>query len=248
MISDLLDFDLGDDDDKSVLLMPRLPQEYAVWMGAIKSKEHFLEVYETDRVEYVDDLAQVLEAFAPEKVFVLKGTNSDSGNGFKPPTHEALAKYAEITDFERLYREMSECRVFKSEKELDVMRYICKVSSDAHVHVMKNVRPGMMEYQLESLFEHYCYFHGGCRHVAYHCICATGENSSILHYGHAGAPNNRLLGENDMGLMDMGGEYFCYGADITCSYPASGKFNDDQVLIYHFDLRSQFLMSLLFLS
>lgn len=24
-----------------------------------------------------------------------------------------------------------------------------------------------------------------------------------------------------MALMDMGGEYHCYGSDITCSYPVS---------------------------
>lgn len=30
----------------------------------------------------------------------------------------------------------------------------------------------------------------------------------------------------------MGGEYHCYGADITCSYPANGKFTDDQKVVY----------------
>eukprot|EP00976_Prorocentrum_cordatum_P091747 1188645-Prorocentrum_minimum.AAC.8 len=32
----------------------------------------------------------------------------------------------------------------------------------------------------------------------------------------------------DMALLDMGGEYACYCADITCSYPANGKFTADQ--------------------
>lgn len=212
--------------------MPRLPPEYATWMGAIKSRDHFLKTYETDRVEYADTLGDILEAIAPEKIFVLKGICSDSGSEFVPPQHPALAKYAEITDSRRLYREMGLLRSIKTKKEIDVMRYACKISSQGHIHVMQNTRPGMMEYQLESLFRHYCYFHGGCRFCAYHCVCATGENSSVLHYGHAGEPNNRLLGPDDIALFDMGAEYFCYGADITCSFPVTGKFNEKQRFVY----------------
>jgi len=35
-----------------------------------------------------------------------------------------------------------------------------------------------------------------------------------------------------MCLFDMGGNYAGYAADITCSYPANGKFTEDQKLIY----------------
>ncbi|XP_035229913.1 xaa-Pro dipeptidase-like [Stegodyphus dumicola] len=35
-----------------------------------------------------------------------------------------------------------------------------------------------------------------------------------------------------MCLFDMGCEYYCYASDITCSFPANGKFNDKQKLIY----------------
>lgn len=30
----------------------------------------------------------------------------------------------------------------------------------------------------------------------------------------------------------MGGNYAGYAADITCSFPANGKFTEDQKLIY----------------
>ena len=36
--------------------------------------------------------------------------------------------------------------------------------------------------------------------------------AKILHYGHAGRPNSRLLLENDMALLDMGAEYHCYAS------------------------------------
>lgn len=69
--------------------------------------------------------------------------------------------------------------------------------------------------------------------MSYTCICGSGDNSSILHYGHAAAPNDKVIGEHDMLLFDMGANYFGYCADITCSFPANGIFTDDQRFIYN---------------
>ncbi|XP_076205254.1 xaa-Pro dipeptidase isoform X2 [Aptenodytes patagonicus] len=90
----------------------------------------------------------------------------------------------------------------------------------------------------ECLFQHYCYARGGMRHTSYTCICGSGENSSVLHYGHAGAPNDKTIEDGDLCLFDMGGEYYCYGSDITCTFPANGKFTPDQRAIYEAVLKS----------
>lgn len=39
-------------------------------------------------------------------------------------------------------------------------------------------------------------------------------------------------------LFDMGGEYYCFASDITCSFPANGKFTEDQKAIYEAVLKS----------
>lgn len=114
-----------------------------------------------------------------------------------------------------------------------MIRYANEVSSAAHKRVMREVRPGMKEYQLESWFLHHCYAEGGARHVCYTCIAGTGVNSAILHYGHSGAPNSRTLQDGDMALFDMGCEYNCYCSDITCSFPVNGRFNEQQKFIYN---------------
>jgi len=96
----------------------------------------------------------------------------------------------------------------------------------------------MKEYQLEAIFKQYAYYMGGCRHVAYTCICGSGENGAVLHYGHAGAPNDKTVRDGDICLLDMGAEYYCYTSDITCSYPANGTFTNKQKVIYNAVLKA----------
>ena len=50
---------------------------------------------------------------------------------------------------EILHDVISECRVIKSEEELQVLRYVNRVSSEAHKEIMRRIRPGWMEYQAE---------------------------------------------------------------------------------------------------
>jgi len=224
------------DTGRCILFVPELPQEYIVWMGQIHPKEHFQKLYEVDEVYFTNEIAKVLEDIKPKTLLTLRGRNTDSGKYTKEAAFDGISNFT--VNNEILFPVMSECRVFKTEYELDVIRYANKISSEAHKEVMKHIRPGMTEYQLESLFQHYCYARGGCRFVSYTCICGSGTNSATLHYGHAGAPNDKLIQDGDMCLFDMGGEYYCYTSDITCSFPANGKFTEQQKGIYNAVLKS----------
>jgi hypothetical protein len=53
-----------------------------------------------------------------------------------------------------------------------------------------------------SIFQDYCYRFGGMRHMSYTCICASGDNGAMLHYGHAGAPNDKKIQENELWLAN----------------------------------------------
>jgi Xaa-Pro dipeptidase len=119
------------------------------------------------------------------------------------------------------------------------MRYSAYVASNAHVEVMRTVSAGMFEYELEAKFLYEIYKTGGCRKAAYTSICGCGPNAATLHYGHAGAPNTRLLQPTDIALLDMGADYHGYVSDITCSFPVSGKFTGDQALVFTAVLSAQ---------
>ncbi|XP_028156506.1 xaa-Pro dipeptidase isoform X2 [Ostrinia furnacalis] len=215
---------------KGHLFVPRLPEEYEVWMGKLLSCGQFKNIYGVDEVHYVDEIRDVLKSLKPEVLLTLSGTNTDSGLTAKEAVFEGIDEFK--VDNEILFPIIAELRVIKTPAEIEVMRYVCKISSDAHKQVMLHAKPGLMEYQCESVFLDHCYRVGGCRHVSYTCICGSGDNAATLHYGHAAAPNTKIIANGDMCLFDMGGNYAGYAADITCSFPANGKFTDDQKLIY----------------
>ncbi|KAK2645425.1 hypothetical protein Ddye_020620 [Dipteronia dyeriana] len=220
---------------KSILFAPRLPPEYAVWLGQIKPLSFIQETYKVSMVYYTDEIVGVLhdqyKGSGKPLLFLLHGLNTDSNRFSKPADFEGIEEFK--TELNMLHPVLSECRVLKSDLELALIQFGNDISSEAHVEVMRNIKVGMKEYQLESMFLHHTYMYGGCRHCSYTCICATGENSAVLHYGHAAAPNDRTFEDGDMALLDMGAEYNFYGSDITCSFPVNGKFTNDQKLIYN---------------
>jgi Xaa-Pro dipeptidase len=215
---------------KSILFIPRLPEEWGVWMGRIHPPSHFQDRYEVDETYYDDEIRSVLTGLKPASLLLLLGQNSDSGAMSVPAQFPGIEDFR--TNFDILYPELVECRVRKTEAECNLLRWINGISSAAHVEVMRKMSAGLMEYQMEAEFLHSIYDRGGCRFTAYTCICGCGPNSATLHYGHQGAPNDRPLSDGDIFLNDSGAQYHGYASDITCSYPVNGKFTGPQKEIY----------------
>lgn len=216
---------------RTTLFMPRLPQEYAMWMGRIRTTEEYRRQYQVDEVRYVDEMAQVLKEMTSGELLTLHGVNTDSGRGTLEAAFEGISQFT--VNNRVLHDEIAECRVHKSKAEIEILRFAASVSCAAHRAVMRRIRPGMKEYQLEAMFQHHTYYHGGCRHQAYTNICGCGSSAAVLHYGHAGAPNDRTIKDGDAIMLDMGAEYYCYTSDVSVSYPANGKFSDDHKKIYN---------------
>lgn len=120
-----------------------------------------------------------------------------------------------------------EMRLHKTSKEVELMQKAATISAEAHILAMKKARPGMNEFQIESLIEAYMRDNGASG-VAYNSIIGSGENATILHY----VENNRPLKDGDLLLIDAGAEYQGYAADITRTFPVNGKFSKPQREIY----------------
>ncbi|XP_059522993.1 rhophilin-2 isoform X5 [Myotis daubentonii] len=130
----VIDIDTG----KSTLFVPRLPASHATWMGKIHPKEHFQEKYAVDNVQYTDEIASVLTSQSPSVLLTLRGVNTDSGSVCREASFEGISKFNVNNTI--LHPEIVECRVFKTDMELEVLRYTNRISSEAHREILKAVR------------------------------------------------------------------------------------------------------------
>ncbi|MEE3003191.1 MAG: aminopeptidase P N-terminal domain-containing protein [Pseudomonadota bacterium] len=128
-------------------------------------------------------------------------------------------------------------RLFKDKTEITLIEKAADISCGAHLNAICHTRPGILESDIEGkLLSHFMQY--GCRQVAYESIVASGKNACILHY----VKNLSTLKKGDLLLIDAGVEFENYAADITRTFPISGKFSLEQRLIYEVVLATQLVV------
>jgi len=125
-------------------------------------------------------------------------------------------------------------RQVKSPGELALMQKAIDLSIDAHLDAMRQMRPGLFEYQIAARMKE-IHEWGGCEREAYSPIVGAGFDSTVLHYS---SLDNEIK-DGDLVVIDVGGEYGGYAADITRTLPANGKFTPRQLEIYDIVLGAQ---------
>ncbi|MGV3525834.1 MAG: aminopeptidase P N-terminal domain-containing protein [Candidatus Sericytochromatia bacterium] len=128
---------------------------------------------------------------------------------------------------------LNEMRLIKQPSEIAAMQRAADISAEAHAQVMRQLRPGMFEYEAEAIIEHHFRRHNS--RMAYPAIVGGGVNGTILHY----VENNQVLKDGDLLLVDAGAEFAHYNADITRTFPVNGRFSPAQKAVYEVVLASQ---------
>ena len=129
---------------------------------------------------------------------------------------------------------LGELRKVKSANEMALLRKAIGVTADAQAAAIAKLGPGVPEYRLEGAILG-AFVEGGGTRAGFPSIVGSGPNSTILHYN----ANRRIMRDGDLVVIDIGGEYAYYTADITRTYPVSGKFSPRQREIYRLVLDCQ---------
>ena len=118
-------------------------------------------------------------------------------------------------------------RTRKSPAELAMLRRAIDITVEAQREVMRAVRPGMYEYEVEALFTA-AFRRSGGDGPAFVSIVGSGPNSTQYHYN----ANDRRMQAGDVVVMDVGAGYGGYAADVTRTVPVSGRFTPEQRAVY----------------
>jgi Xaa-Pro aminopeptidase len=129
---------------------------------------------------------------------------------------------------------LDEMRLIKGSEELAVMRRAAAITAGAHRRAMRAARPGRSEFEIEAELLHE-FRRLGAQAPAYSPIVATGEHACVLHY----VQNDGVMRDGEMVLIDAGCELDGYAADLTRTFPVSGRFSGPQREIYDLVLAAQ---------
>lgn len=211
------------------------------WHGRRAGLEGAMERYGADDAFPIEDVDDILPGLMEnrERVYYSMGTHPDLDhrmiewlNRVREKSRAGIHAPGEFVSLDHLLHEL---RLIKSTAEIQAMKKAAKVSAEAHCRAMQACKPGMLEYQVEAEILHH-FMLNGCRHAAYPSIVGGGENGCILHY----TDNDAELKDGDLLLIDAGGEYDNYAADITRTFPVNGQFSAAQKALYEVVLKAQY--------
>jgi Xaa-Pro aminopeptidase len=127
-----------------------------------------------------------------------------------------------------------EMRRVKDDHELARMREAMAVTVEAQRAVTRVLAPGLREYLLRAVVE-YVFTSRGAEAVAFPSIVGSGPDACVLHHG----TGRRTLDRGELVVCDVGARKEQYCADVTRTYPVSGRFTKRQARVYETVLEAQ---------
>ncbi len=208
------------------------------WVGKKMTKEEAKEVSGIENISIIDSLSGTLDRIMnrklPKKVYfdTYRHQMSDLPDFNLVKAQEFMKAYPG-TAVENVYPMVAALRMVKDADEIEATKEAIKVTEEALKHVLKTLKPGMMEYQVQAEFE-YKVKSLGADGMAFPTIAGSGINGTMLHY----ETNHEVCKENTLILLDLGARVKGYNADITRTYPVSGKFTERQKKFYNLVLKA----------
>ncbi|KAJ4268963.1 hypothetical protein NW762_003034 [Fusarium torreyae] len=213
---------------KSILFIPPINPDDVIWSGLPLSIDEALAKYDVDEVKLTTELNATLahlgHANPKSTVFAIAKQVQD---------HVSFLEF-EKKNFDVLKNAIEVSRVVKDEFEIAMIRKANYISGIGHRAVFAKAKSAKNEQELEAVFYERSFAHGA-KKMAYDPIAASGRAAATLHYVGNDAP---LEGKLNL-LLDAGSEWNNYAADITRTFPLSGKFTKESRHIYETVLKMQ---------
>ena len=229
--------DAHKEEHKEMLFLKETNDHIAVWEGAKLNKDQAFEVSRIKNVFWLTEFNRVFTEVMSHAENVYLNSNEHLRANVETETREArFVKWCKenfpIHTYQRAAPIMHQIRAIKSDAEVAVMQIAADITTKGYDRILKYIKPGVMEYELEAEFMHE-WLMNRSRGFAYTPIIGSGYNACVLHY----IENNDECKDGDLILFDVGCEYGNYACDVTRCFPVNGKFTDRQKEVYSAVLR-----------
>jgi len=218
---------------RQVLFLRQTNDYIKVWEGYKYTKEQAKATSGIESIFWLEDFDNILHSIVNYADNIYLNTNENDRYAHTVPyrdirfIEQMRSKYP-LHHYERSAPIMRGLRAVKSDVEVELTKKACGITRDAFERVLKFIKPGVKEYEIEAEIIHEFIRQGGTGH-AYTPIIASGHNANILHY----IDNNQECKAGDVILFDFGAEYANYNADMSRSVPVNGKFTQRQKDVYN---------------
>ncbi|MBU79843.1 MAG: X-Pro aminopeptidase [Flavobacteriales bacterium] len=218
---------------RELLFLKETNDHIAVWEGEKLTKVRAFEVSGIKTVYWLQDLNKVMAELMAQSDTVHINTNEHYRASIETETREdrftkwLLKKYP-AHKVEKSNPILQRLRSIKDPIELDLLQKACNITEKGMRRVLKYVKPGISEYEIEAEFIHE-FLRNRSKGFAYTPIIASGNNANVLHY----IENNQLCKDGDLILLDVGAEYANYSSDMTRTIPVNGRYSKRQKEVYN---------------
>ncbi len=218
---------------REMLFVRKTDEHTRTWEGNKLTKEQAELVSGIHEVRWSDTFASTLPALLYQASNIYLNTNENDRSG--DTTESAEFKFASklkqrfpLHHFHRSAPIMADLRAVKSQHEVDLLKKAIDITDKGFRRLLKFVKPGVWEYELEAEMIHE-YIRHRATGYAYEPIIASGENACVLHY----VANDQQCKKGDLLLLDCAAEYANYNADLTRTIPVSGRYTARQKAVYN---------------
>jgi Xaa-Pro aminopeptidase len=226
----------GIEEPFSILIIDGMNKRSTLFMTSVESSAKVRKDTGVERVLPLSDLTRQLGTYQAQTKIIYTPIDQDD-RGYIPfdvidPVirlsremtfiNQIKERYPFFT-FKDLNPAIGALRVIKSPAEIEMHRESARISSLAHIEVLRLAEPGMYEWELEALFEYMIKSLGG-QGFAYDPIIPSEPKWYNTHY----SENSRKILDGEIVMPDVGGEYHYYDTDISATWPINGKFTSEQ--------------------
>jgi Xaa-Pro aminopeptidase len=218
---------------REALFIKRTNDTMVIWNGHKLTMQQAREVSGIQSIFWYDEFETKAHQLINYASYFYLNLNENDRAVIKTPykdlriAHEMRQKYP-LHEFERAAPILHRLRSVKNIWELAVMKQAVEISNSMIHRILKFVKPGVWEYEIEAEVIHE-YIAKRANGHSFHPIIASGANACILHY----VDNNQQCKDGDILLLDSGADYANYASDMTRTLPINGRFNPRQKEVYN---------------